>query len=410
MFDLEIDKTKQRRTVPNEIMTEPIILPASTRQPENTVADLLRDQILSGNFKEGEWLPTERQLAEDLNVHRSTVRMAINQLVQKGLVTRRPHSRPIVAAAVRAAHLEAAPSAQRVSSPSNLIALLTTGQVDASASSQERIFWGMNRALADAGYFGVFVDLGIIGSEQDNADREAEQLRFILKQGFGGAVFYPYAYRSNKELVEAVSQTIPLVTIDRRIEAVDTDFVGVDNYQAMYDTIMHLIKQGHRRIAYLTKNEQIFAVQNRIQGYIDAIRDADLDEIVLSIPSRTEQEWTAVDVVFQMTEDKRPSAAAVFNDYSALDFSNRLTNMGLSVPGDVAITGFDSIISTLPTGVGLTSVAQPFEEIGRKAVEVLLRRLKDRSAPTVSVNLPAELIIRESSQYHGKSSSITASQ
>ena len=410
MFDLEIDKTKQRRTVPNEIMTEPIILPASTRQPENTVADLLRDQILSGNFKEGEWLPTERQLAEDLNVHRSTVRMAINQLVQKGLVTRRPHSRPIVAAAVRAAHLEAAPSAQRVSSPSNLIALLTTGQVDASASSQERIFWGMNRALADAGYFGVFVDLGIIGSEQDNADREAEQLRFILKQGFGGAVFYPYAYRSNKELVEAVSQTIPLVTIDRRIESVDTDFVGVDNYQAMYDTIIHLIKQGHRRIAYLTKNEQIFAVQNRIQGYIDAIRDADLDEIVLSIPSRTEQEWTAVDVVFQMTEDKRPSAAAVFNDYSALDFSNRLTNMGLSVPGDVAITGFDSIISTLPTGVGLTSVAQPFEEIGRKAVEVLLRRLKDRSAPTVSVNLPAELIIRESSQYHGKSSSITASQ
>ena len=374
------------------------------------MADLLRDQILSGNFKEGEWLPTERQLAEDLNVHRSTVRLAINQLVQKGLVTRRPHSRPIVAAAVRAAHLEAAPSAQRVSSPSNLIALLTTGQVDASASSQERIFWGMNRALADAGYFGVFVDLGIIGSEQDNADREAEQLRFILKQGFGGAVFYPYAYRSNKELVEAVSQTIPLVTIDRRIEAVDTDFVGVDNYQAMYDTIMHLIKQGHRRIAYLTKNEQIFAVQNRIQGYIDAIRDADLDEIVLSIPSRTEQEWTAVDVVFQMTEDKRPSAAAVFNDYSALDFSNRLTNMGLSVPGDVAITGFDSIISTLPTGVGLTSVAQPFEEIGRKAVEVLLRRLKDRSAPTVSVNLPAELIIRESSQYHGKSSSITASQ
>ena len=374
------------------------------------MADLLRDQILSGNFKEGEWLPTERQLAEDLNVHRSTVRLAINQLVQKGLVTRRPHSRPIVAAAVRAAHLEAAPSAQRVSSPSNLIALLTTGQVDASASSQERIFWGMNRALADAGYFGVFVDLGIIGSEQDNADREAEQLRFILKQGFGGAVFYPYAYRSNKELVEAVSQTIPLVTIDRRIESVDTDFVGVDNYQAMYDTIMHLIKQGHRRIAYLTKNEQIFAVQNRIQGYIDAIRDADLDEIVLSIPSRTEQEWTAVDVVFQMTEDKRPSAAAVFNDYSALDFSNRLTNMGLSVPGDVAITGFDSIISTLPTGVGLTSVAQPFEEIGRKAVEVLLRRLKDRSAPTVSVNLPAELIIRESSQYHGKSSSITASQ
>jgi DNA-binding LacI/PurR family transcriptional regulator len=80
---------------------------------------------------------------------------------------------------------------------------------------------------------------------------------------------------------------------------------------------------------------------------------------------------------------------------------SRLESLGLSVPGDVAITGFDDIIPILSNGVGLTTVAQPYEEIGRKAAEFVLRRLKDPAAQTISANLPAPLIVRESSEYCG---------
>ena len=383
----------------------------------------MRDQIRSGNYKPGDWLPPERRLALDLGVDRRVIRTAINQLVETGLIIRRPHCRPIVGGANSPEAIthgalslgqheqtdNAASGKARSTPRSNFIALLMWhggGQLERSFTSQQRIFWGMNQALAQAGYFAVFVDLGadlgVVGSEMDSAQREAQQLRDTVERGVSGIVFYPYAYRSNRDLIEQISRKIPMVTIDRRTDGVDTDFVGVDNQKAMYDTIMHLVHQGHRRIAYVTKNEPICPVQDRIQGYIDAMLDAGLEELVLSIPSRDQStNWTSIDTIFSLPREKRPTAAAAFNDYAALYLTARLADMGLSVPGDVAVTGFDDIITTLPNGVGLTTVAQPYEDIGRKAVEVLLRRIETPSAPTMRISLPAELAIRESCAFRG---------
>lgn len=386
----------------------------SAKNPENAVTEALRGQIESGNFKPGDWLPAERTLAEDLGVDRHAVRMAISRLVESGLVIRRPHCRPIVAGLNDDAERTAGTSrtagtfGKNVQAPpaaSSFIALLMWrgGNLERTLAAQQRIFWGMDQALAEAGYHGVFVDVGALSTEAEIAVREAERLRYILQQGFGGAVFYPYAFRSNQTLIEAVRQEIPLVTIDRRSAAADTDFVGIQNRQAMYDTVRHLIEQGHRRIAYVTKNELIPSVQDRIQGYLDAIHEANLDEILLSIPTRLlAQEWTVVDTIFRLPPGKRPTAAAVFNDYSAVDLALRLEKLGLSVPGDVAITGFDDIVPLLPNGAGLTTSAQPYEEIGKKAAELILRRLKDVSAPAMTLTLPVPLIVRDSSRYCGQ--------
>ena len=384
--------------LPNKTTILASSLASSAKSPEVSVAELLRDQIRSGELQPGDWLPAERRLAESLRVDRRTVRLAINRLVQSGLVTREPHCRPVVAA-------QEAPAAPPASSAaSSFIALLMWrgGNLERTLAAQQRIFWGMDQALAEAGYHAVFVDVGALSTEADIAAREAERLDYIRQQGFGGAVFYPYAYRSNQALIDAVSREIPLVAIDRRAAA-DTDFVGVQNRRAMYDMVRHLIAQGHRRIAYVTKNEPVAPVQDRIQGYLDAIHEVNLDEILLSIPTRIlAQEWTVVDTIFRLPPGKRPTAAAVFNDYSAVDLALRLEGMGLSVPEDVAITGFDDIVPALPSGAGLTTAVQPYEEIGRQAAELLLRRLKDRKGPLATITLPAPLIVRESSRYSGQ--------
>ena len=75
-----------------------------------------------------------------------------------------------------------------------------------------------------------------------------------------------------------------------------------------------------------------------------------------------------------------------------------LEKLGLSVPGDVALAGLDDIIPVLPNGVGLTTIAQPYEEIGKTAVDLLLRRMKDPSAPVAAIELPVSLVVRESSR------------
>ncbi len=386
--------------------------PDSPSRASERVAGILSERIRSRVYSTGEPLPTERALAADLGVHRRSVRLAVEQLVRDGLVSRRPNCRPTVGPPAQEARSSAAaetkleknfvPAVPQIST-SNLIALIMWhggGPLEHAGTSQQRIFWGMNQALLKIGYHAVFLDLGCrIGSEEENAAREAVHLRYIRDQSFGGALFYPYAYRSNRDLVQEVSRRVPLVLLDRKMAGVDVDFVGIENHQVIFEVTKHLIAQGHRRIAYLTNNEPIHPVQDRMQGYLDAVRNASrAEEIVLHLPPYGyENRWTVVDAVFRLPKEQRPTAAVCVNDYAAVHLAERLETLGISVPEDVALTGFDNIVPTLSSGLGLTTVAQPYEEIGIRAVELLIRRIKDREAPPVSLELPVRLIMRGSS-------------
>jgi GntR family transcriptional regulator of arabinose operon len=377
------------------------------------VVSVVADRIRSGVYKPGDLLPTERALAADLQVHRRSVRIAIEQLASEGIVSHRPNCRPAVGQAVPPADeaktldREVRKSASRIST-SNLVALIMWhggGPLEHAGTSQQRIFWGMNQMLMKIGYHAVFLDLGgdHPGREEEVAAREAEHLRYVLDQRFGGALFYPYAYRHNAELVETVSRTVPLVLLDRKIAGVDADFVGIANQKAFFDVTDHLVALGHRRIAHVTRSEPIHSVQDRVQGYLDALRRDDqsgLTEMILTIPPyKDDRAWSVLDAVFRLPKEQRPTAVTCMSDYLAVSLSERLQNLGLSVPKDVAITGFDNIVPTLPNGAGMTTVAQPYEAIGTTAVELLLRRIKDPRAATMSIELPAQLIVRDSSTF-----------
>ena len=380
--------------------------PASRLRASERVAHILSDRIRSGLYGDGEPLPTERTLAADLGVHRRSVRTAIDHLVRDGLASRRPNCRPTVGrSSAETPETGGRTTPPRISA-SNLVALIMWhggGPLEHTSTSQQRIFWGMNQTLTRLGYHAVFLDLGgdLIGSEEENAAREAAQLRYIQDQKFGGALFYPYAYRHNHDLVREVSRSVPLVLLDRKMPGVDVDFVGVENRGATLEATKHLIARGHRRIAHVTRFEPIHSVQDRAQGYLDAMRGADAPdvlEMILTLPSYFgDRDWTAVDAVLRLPKEQRPTAAVCVTDYVAVSLAERLEHLGLSTPGDVALTGFDNIIPALPNGTGLTTLAQPYEEIGATAVEVLMRRIKGRQAPPVSVELPARLIVRASS-------------
>ena len=382
--------------------------PDSRPRASERVTAILSDRIRAGVYGTGEPLPTERAVAADLGVHRRSVRTAIAQLVRDGLVSQRPNCRPTVG---RSAPEASAPQDRRSPpriSASNLIALIMWhggGPLEHAGSSQQRIFWGMNQSLMRLGYHAVFLDLGgdQIGSEEENAAREAAYLHYVQGQGFSGALFYPYAYRHNRDLVREVSRSVPLVLLDRKIPGVEVDFVGIENHGAMFEITQHLIAQGHRRIAHVTRCEPIQSVQERVQGYLDAVRRADaadVTEMILHVPPLGENDdgaWAVVDAVFRLPKEQRPTAAACFTDYMAVSLSERLGYLGLTTPGDVALTGFDGIVPVLPSGVGLTTAAQPYEEIGATAVDLLMRRIKDRLSSPKSVGLPARLTGRASS-------------
>lgn len=397
----------------------------------------IRQAILSGQYPAGTWLPTERELSEEFGVSRRAVQRAIDILAEEGLLVCRPRFRPVVAtlsgkpfslpATAPSAPLPAPPTPKHPAQPpafpadgagSRLVALVMWhgDPEEQGATAQQRIFWGMNRRLAQEGFHGVFLDLGGradagAGAEQDlrhsseaeNGRREAAYLDYVLEHGFAGVVFYAYAYRRNRELIQEVARRMPLVLIDRMIPGVQADYVGIDNFRAQYEATQHVLSLGHQRVLFVSTAEPLNTVQDRVEGYRQAMADTPggpLPDSVLTALSRwTIPEWPVFEGMFRLPPGQRPTAVLCVNDHTAMNVCRRLLALGVRVPEEVAVAGFDDNCAVLPNGVGLTTVAQPFEQIGSAAAEAFLARHAEGNAGGASprhVELPARLVVRAS--------------
>ncbi|MBC8134829.1 MAG: GntR family transcriptional regulator [Fibrella sp.] len=407
----------------------------------STTADLLtgiRQAILSGKYQAGTWLPTERELAQDFGVARRAVRRAIDIIAEEGLVVCRPRFRPVVATlSGKPFYLPVEADTHSIEEPlyppspvlagdtagSRLVALVMWhgDPEEQGVTAQQRIFWGMNRRLAQDGFHGVFLDLGgpvlsekenigrgkqdlRFSSEAENIEREANYLRYVLEHGFAGIVFYAYAYRRNRELIQEVARRMPVVLIDRMIPSVQADYVGIDNHGAQYEATKHMLSLGHRRILFVSTAEPINTVQDRVEGYRQAMADAPggplYENILTALSNWGIHEWPVFESLFRLPRGQRPTAIVCVNDHTAMNVCRRLLALGLRVPEDIALCGFDDNCAVLPNDVGLTTVAQPFEQIGSAAAETFLARYLEPASPSTvprHIELPARLIIRGSS-------------
>jgi GntR family transcriptional regulator of arabinose operon len=369
----------------------------------SNIAVVLRDRIISGQYKPGLPLPTGQVLANELDVDRRTVWRAIEELISEGLLTHNPTCRPRVAIQQKVAEeSHDANTAVERPPPSRLIALIMWkgGAEDRSGSVQQRIFWGMVDALAQERYHGVFLDAGPNSKQPAHAyERESENLNYVLKSGFGGVVFFPQAYNHNRELVQEVSKQIPVVFIDRIVNGVQADMVRVENRDSTYRATSYLIDKGHTRIAFVTTSAWISTVEERIRGYVDAIHHSfpsEAFEMVLTPPLTTSHYWPEFYAIAGLPPEKRPTAYVCVNNIEAARVAEYLAELDLKVPDDASIIGFDNADQKLPNGVGLTTLTQPFEEIGKEAARLIIKRIQNPEAKFVHVELPAKLMINDS--------------
>lgn len=357
---------------------------------------VLRERIETGFYPPRQWLPAERTLATDLGVHRGAVRIAIDRLAAAGLIQRNARCRPVVSGIGRepGGDLKRRPAARPLAS--RFVALIMGHRgFEQGASVEQRIFWGMNEVLTREGCHGTFLDLGDEdASDEENAKRESELLRYAIDGGFGGVAILPRSYRSNRAVLQEAARVRPLVLVDHMVAGVETDHAGVDNMGAMKALTNYVVGQGHRRIAYITSTTPINTVQDRLEGYRAAMRHAGLTPLVLF--AGNEHDTEHLDFHWLLPDGQRATAILCMNDWLATIVYRRLVAMGLSVPGDISLAGFDNVVHTLPNGVGLTTVAQPYEEIGRSLARLLLARMASSGSLPRHVELPASVVPRES--------------
>lgn len=250
---------------------------------------------------------------------------------------------------------------------------------------------GANHVLEAAGYQSVLTVSG------EDPNREAKQVEALLSRQVEGLIIVSCQRRDELSMFERLKhRSIPFLTVGRRVEGLKSCFVGVDNVAAGKIVTQHLIDRGRRRIAHLSGPENMTSIM-RSQGYREAVKSAGLPVIEPTIVNR--EPHTLTRIVRSLVQQKdRPDAIFAYNDAAAMEGLRVLKQVGLRVPGDIALAGVGNNGFSDLLASPLTTVDQHPQVMGRKAAELLVGWLGDKRKPLErNIHIPIRLIVRESS-------------
>jgi len=185
---------------------------------------------------------------------------------------------------------------------------------------------------------------------------------------------------SPQHLITLSRSGLPVVIINLTALRLESPWVSVDNAGGARLATRHLLALGHERIAFLFPSPDLPCFHDRYHGYCQALREVGIEpDPMLALYD----DGSAVKCLQEIQAmSTPPTAIVVGNDYLAYSVIMELGKLGWRVPEDIAIVGFDDVIPPYQSSIALTTVRQPFYEIGQCAVEMLLSQLDPRFKPS----------------------------
>lgn len=239
-------------------------------------------------------------------------------------------------------------------------------------------------------------------SNSDHAyENERHFVEAIMRRPVDGVILVPY-HLDRDAIDELVQRTgASVVVLGSQIDHPMVDVVYADDHKATFEAVTWLIEERHhRRIGFIAAPHQFAVSQRRLAGYRQAMKQADLEARPAFI---REGDWTieggyrAMMALLHLPESERPTAVFACNDLMAIGALSAAQEVGVRVPEDVALVGFDNIPETTRTFPKLTTVAQYPVDLGRQLATALFERIEGVEAgPGRRFEIPCKLIIRES--------------
>ncbi|AWK89619.1 LacI family DNA-binding transcriptional regulator [Azospirillum thermophilum] len=252
-------------------------------------------------------------------------------------------------------------------------------------------FTAVSRAVEDAAYHaGMRV---ILCNTDENPEREAMYLRLMQEERVTGLIFAPTRETLGK--LERFGLDFPVVLIDRGEPAGLHDAVILDNRQAAAMLVDHLVERGYRRIGGLFGNTSTTGAE-RQEGYRAAMAARGLEPAARFVAPRAEA--AEAELLAWMAAGERPDAVVVSNSLLLMGVVKAVRRLGLSIPGDLGLAGFDNEPWTELVGPGLTVIEQPVQEIGDAAMALLFERLDNPERPVRKVVLTGTCVVRGSTR------------
>jgi DNA-binding LacI/PurR family transcriptional regulator len=235
----------------------------------------------------------------------------------------------------------------------------------------------------------------LLANSHADPEREVAVVRSFEERRVDGVIVT--ASRVGALYVPMLSRMrVPVVLINNQHPAEFAHSVMIANLEASREATGHLVHLGHRRIAYLGDRFGRQSDTERFAGYRQALDEADIPfqpALVVHGDGKPEGGIEAMGRLLELSAP--PTAVFCYNDMTALGALKRIRAQGLAVPRDISLVGFDDLYIARYTDPPLTTVRQPKWEMGRLAMEELIRLLQGSQSEHV-IRVPGELVIRES--------------
>jgi len=332
-------------------------------------------------------VPTIRDVAEAAGVSPSTVSHVINQTRHVSEDTRQ---RVMDAMAALDYHPNRLARSLRNRRTHTLGVLLPNSANPFFA----QVLLGIEAACFDYGYN------VILGNANDDPERELAYLDVLLSKQVDGVLLVSTgAY--DEALDFLATRSAPVVMVDRSpgagYEDLQIDTVFTDNERGGMLATRYLLRLGHRRVGCISGPSRLTSSADRVVGYRQALTEAGIrvdEDLIVSGDFQHESGYRACRQLLELPEP--PTALFVCNDLMAVGALCAVHEVGLNVPADVSVIGFDDIPLASYTVPRLTTIAQPARDLGRVAVDLMVQRLSDRESPARHERLPVTLLERDS--------------
>jgi DNA-binding LacI/PurR family transcriptional regulator len=222
-----------------------------------------------------------------------------------------------------------------------------------------------------------------------------------------GIIIFPVSNLQEDETVfELYKDNFPFVLVDRYFPGLDCSYVVSDNFGGGYRATEHLLILEHTQIAFLYHPDADFrttSVRDRYLGYRKALEKYNIDfDPTWAVPvenqlSVSEDEAQLCSYIEFLKKPKRPDAVFSVNDNTAIGLLTAANRLGIAVPAELAIVGFDNLRLTAQVVVPVTTINVHRTELGREAANLLIDQIEGISTrESIHIVLPTELVVRES--------------
>jgi LacI family transcriptional regulator len=236
----------------------------------------------------------------------------------------------------------------------------------------------------------------LIADTHDDPEHELEVVRALVERRVDGLLLAPSAGAPSLALPYLAGQSLPVVLLDRFVDS-SLDQIGSENVEPTAALVDHLVACGHTRIGFVAGSAELSTTLERLAGYELGLERGGMAFEPALIAHGGSQRAGAAEATRRLIGLAEPPSALISgNNAMTIGVLEALQGLGRRVPDDIALVAFDDFEWADFFSPRLTVIAQPTDELGLRATELLLSRLDDPTLEPRTIRLPATFVHRES--------------